>query len=536
MAHAITPAQLSELTGRAPAEIESLALVGMSLSDISAVGCCHALRKLSVDSNRLASLGGVEELPELHALSAQHNELGALEVMRGLPKLATLNLSHNRLTTLGTALREATALKALLVTDNALRRLDLHLLKPLRELNTVVASRNQISEVSGAEKLPSLRKLSLSNNELRALGPLPSSLQELRLAHNRIAALPQALSACARLALLDVGSNLLASLEQLAPLTDLERLRNLTLRGNPLCDAVGSSYRLAVKRRLARLRLLDGAALGVDGGAGANRKIRFGADDTPSAPSPKQPLVEQPLVERAPARGAAGRAPARAGAADAAAGVAVEAAAPELARGERASGKGKRNGAPPPADKPRADGGRAAAAERAPGAGARTPRAGGGAAAPAVPRGDAPARRSGECTASRPEQRAESAPPVVAVAPVASEVGPAGPAVVNEQRAAGKKRKRRSRALPCADGTGAAVDGEPAGVDGSAPHPKERAAAKARGRVQSESDRPVEGEVETGIVALEDKRCALGGDEGSRGATLALLEQLTRPAAGFESW
>lgn len=526
---AITPAELSELSGRAPAQIESLDLVGMGLSDVSALACCHGLRKLRLDSNALEALAGVEELPELQALSAQHNALAALDGLRGLPKLAILNVSHNRLGSLGGALREACGLKVLLATDNALRRLDLQQLKRLDQLNTIVASRNRIAEVLGADQLGCLRKLSLSHNELRALGPLPSSLVELRLSHNRLAALPQSLAGCARLMLLDVGSNLLASHDQLAPLRELERLRNLTLHGNPLAappaggaaDAGGGAYRVRTKRLLPRLRLLDGLELGIDGGAGANRKVRFSAEDDEEARPEAEPGAEveaeaEPEAEAEQRPAGANSAPVRKGAAR---------AKPGAAAGTR-----ERGAQAPPA---RAAAKRESAADRSNGSAQPARKAGPGSKPPAT----APAQRGvARRVPSEPAAAAGSA------APAGKGAAAAAAAEAGVDAAAGKKRKRRSRALALGEPAAAAGASGPAGAPGApadtyaaereeAPHPKDRALARQRTReAPDEKRRPVEGEVASGIVALEDKRGAV------RVATLAELEQLSLPAAGFECW
>lgn len=601
---AITPAELSELSGRAPAEIEALDLIGMGISDISALACCHALKKLRVDSNALTAFAGVEELPELQTLSAQHNALSALDGLRGLPKLAILNVSYNRLATLGTALREAGALKVLLATDNELKRLDLHLLKKLEQLNTIVASRNRIAEIAGADKLVSLRKLSLAHNELRTLGPLPSSLVELRLSHNRLAALPQSLAGCPRLALLDVGSNQLNSLDQLSPLKDLERLRNLTLRGNPLADgrdalgSAGGGYRPQTKRLLPRLRLLDGLELGIDGYAGANRKVRFDAADDgedeggdgsearggkqngggstqrhtttaaarppagagrpapaaasadarppPARPPPADfkkaterrasgPAVGRPDGTAARAAGTGGHGAPAAG--KAGRGKAADGSAPEDeeratkadATAKRSAHSASRAAARPPATDAASHGAaqsakpkQAAAAAAAAGGGGGRRRAGAELGANAA---HTPAVRS------KAEASSANASAVAAAGERAA--GPAAPAVgasadgAEGSAAAGKKRKRRSRAMPGAEPSAAGGEGD------EQPHPKERAAARQRARqgASDGADRLAEGEVATGIVALEEKLAA-----GARGATLAELEQLSLPAAGFESW
>lgn len=311
-----TPAQLAEIAGRPPAEIEELDLSGRGVSDASELACCHGLHKLSLDNNVLESLEGIEELHELQTISAQHNQLRALDGLRGLPKLAVLNVSYNRIGTLGTVLRPCRNLKALIASDNALKRLDLHLLKQLEQLTTVVASRNQITEVAGAEKLAQLRKLSLSHNALRTVPALPPTLVELRLNDNRIASLPSSLSACARLTMVDLGGNQLRTFEQLEPLRELERLRNLTLRANPLCDGGHDAYQERVRRLLPRVRVLDSskiAALGGRSGEPANRKIRFDeeskpqGDEDPAVPGAAARAVRKPAAPERPG-GAASRA------------------------------------------------------------------------------------------------------------------------------------------------------------------------------------------------------------------------------------
>jgi hypothetical protein len=94
--------------------------------------------------------------------------------------------------------------------------------------------------------------------------------------------------------------------------------------------------------------------------------------------------------------------------------------------------------------------------------------------------------------------------------------------------AGGKKRKRKSRTPADASAAGNNDDeAEPSAI-----HPRERAAAKRRAAQVAEMG----GEVDTGIVGVEDIRSK--GGEAARAATLADLEQLALASsnAGFESW
>lgn len=276
MGDVLTPARIAEIKGQTPSDVEVLELNAMNLGAVDAVACCHRLSKLVLDGNMLRSLNGVEELPNLQTLSVQYNKLTSLEDLRGLPRLAVLNVSHNELKTLGTVPRNLVGLRAIIVTDNGLRALYLHLYSKLEELTTIVASRNAIEEVAGADKLPRLRKLSLSQNSLRTLGALPGALTELRLNNNKLAVLPPSLEVCARLTLLDVGCNQLRTTEQLSSLSSLPSLRQLNVKGNPFCADDGS-HCFAVARMLPRIKVLDGRK------SHGPRKTRFESSPTETA-------------------------------------------------------------------------------------------------------------------------------------------------------------------------------------------------------------------------------------------------------------
>lgn len=103
-----------------------------------------------------------------------------------------------------------------------------------------------------------LKRLSLSNCELQDLGSLKClvDLKELRLAQNKIKHLRKDLSKNSQLRIIDLGSNSLNKLSDIEVLSTLPCLRNLNVRGNPLC--LQNNYEDKVKTLLPNLQVLDG--------------------------------------------------------------------------------------------------------------------------------------------------------------------------------------------------------------------------------------------------------------------------------------
>jgi Leucine rich repeat len=110
---------------------------------------CGGLRRLDISHNRLTAIGFVDQLPDLRALSAAANQLAGLDGYRFPPRLRELNLSANVLQHLPSSFQRL----------RSLRRLDL--------------SDNQLSETGPLAGLP-LEELYLDNNRLRSLGEIPA--------------------------------------------------------------------------------------------------------------------------------------------------------------------------------------------------------------------------------------------------------------------------------------------------------------------------------------------------------------------------
>ena len=118
-------------------------------------------------------------------------------------------------------------------------------------------SRKNISKIRGFEDFVSLEALDLSHNRLEKLNNLDITRLKRVYAHdNLICTLKGSLLNWKFLEILDLGNNRLKDLsKQVAVLSKLLYLRNLNLKGNPLCEE--PDYRLFVIHSLPGLETLD---------------------------------------------------------------------------------------------------------------------------------------------------------------------------------------------------------------------------------------------------------------------------------------
>ena len=165
-------------------------------------------------------------------------EFPARGAVKDLRYARELDLQGNALTVLPEGrLPRLEWLESLALTGNRLARLPDDLARCDR-LRTIFAGANDIVDPAPAFEVPTLLHLGL--------------------AHNRVACLPpvDVCSGAETLVSLDLAANALCGLrETLESLAAMPSLRALALRGNPL--ALEPGYRLAVLKRLSRLRTLD---------------------------------------------------------------------------------------------------------------------------------------------------------------------------------------------------------------------------------------------------------------------------------------
>eukprot|EP01012_Entosiphon_sulcatum_P021327 TRINITY_DN2612_c0_g1_i1.p1 TRINITY_DN2612_c0_g1~~TRINITY_DN2612_c0_g1_i1.p1 ORF type:complete len:377 (-),score=76.74 TRINITY_DN2612_c0_g1_i1:14-1144(-) len=135
------------------------------------------LRFLDLDGNKLTSLFGLAELPNLTSLSLKEN---ALEDISGLSSLGRslrfLHLDHNKITRLD-AVEHLTSLEVLTLEANDVLHLNsLALLTKLTEVDLAGNNLHHIAEVTALSALPVLAALTLADNPfcLPPLGELPA--------------------------------------------------------------------------------------------------------------------------------------------------------------------------------------------------------------------------------------------------------------------------------------------------------------------------------------------------------------------------
>jgi hypothetical protein len=154
----------------------------------SAKGIPSSLVDLVLPHGRIASLAGLEKLPQLTTLNLTDNRLQSLAGLEKLPQLATLDLSSNSLQSLA-GLEKLPQLATLTLRDNSLQ--SLAGLEKLPQLATLTLTDNSLQSVAGLEKLENLENLYLSNCQIKSLKPIArlKKLKTLDLAGTKIASL-----------------------------------------------------------------------------------------------------------------------------------------------------------------------------------------------------------------------------------------------------------------------------------------------------------------------------------------------------------
>ena len=261
-------------------EAEWLEYVGTQGVKLTKIGTClepmTKILHLSLRSNKIVKMNGVETLGTLEHLDLYDNHLAKLRCTERLTLLKVLDLSFNAIRVIP-ELGHLTVLEELYLANNkltaiagvaglhALKKLDLGAnrirriegLGGLAGLKELWLGKNKITEVgAGLSSLVSLERLSIQSNRLEAVGGLASlgMLEELYLSHNGIAALDEeSLPAVLgeHLNTLDVGCNRLRSLDHLA---HLESLTDLWANGNRV-DAFGEVEKLVPLTQLETIYL-----------------------------------------------------------------------------------------------------------------------------------------------------------------------------------------------------------------------------------------------------------------------------------------
>ncbi|ETV97546.1 hypothetical protein H310_09460 [Aphanomyces invadans] len=216
-----------------------LAHRGIESIETTAFEAATALKRLDLSANKLTRLAFSQNMA-LTQLKASSNLLvdGGIVDLSYCKLLVTLDLSDNKLARLpGASLRHCTGLKALVLTKNALTSLEW--VPSLPGLTSLIVSHNRITDISAKSmgKLKGLTKLQISHNKLTELPDLTALeyLTELRASHNQLTALPATIHRNENLKIVDVCHNNIDTFDGLDQWSSLQQLKQLNLRGNPLC-------------------------------------------------------------------------------------------------------------------------------------------------------------------------------------------------------------------------------------------------------------------------------------------------------------
>ncbi|XP_063074090.1 leucine-rich repeat and guanylate kinase domain-containing protein isoform X2 [Engraulis encrasicolus] len=229
-----------------------LSLPRHSLSDISILCNYVHLQKLELPHNKIKDLSCVSHMPYLIILDASHNELTDFFGFKPPKNLKEVDFSHNQISEMKD-LSDYSSLKKLNLDYNHFQ--EIRGLEKCASLAHLSLAHNQIGCISGLDNLP-LKHLCLRGNLIQTMENLQTlwPLQVLDLACNRIHSLA-GLQNLHLLGTLNLESNRISEIKEATHVHDLQLLRELNLKRNPVQDQ--PDYRLAVIFLLQHLTGLD---------------------------------------------------------------------------------------------------------------------------------------------------------------------------------------------------------------------------------------------------------------------------------------
>jgi len=252
----LTAPEISSLTGgKDVTALESLDVSNKDIEEVDDISACVDLKKLNLSKNKIHDLQGINDNKDLTWLNVSNNQMEHLKDLQRLKKLRVLNAGYNRITFMEhvSVLKE---LRALVLNNNQIRKIEG--VGGLAHLDALVLSNNLIEEIEGISKLAELKKLSLSSNKIKIIPDMSGlhALSEIKLNKNMIMKIPDTMSLNVNLKIVDLGNNSIREFKDISALIPLPYLKNLNLKGNPICDKEG--YRNTVQQMLPQVWVLDG--------------------------------------------------------------------------------------------------------------------------------------------------------------------------------------------------------------------------------------------------------------------------------------
>lgn len=202
------------------------------------------LKEIYLNNNTITVLapGLFSDLTQLLVLDISHNELTSdwinTSTFAGLKRLAFLDFSHNRVSKMEIALfRDLNNLQILKMQDNFIEHIPENVFASLFNLHTLILSNNRLTiiESYAFNGLKALTVLSIDSNRISKIHHQVfencSTLQDLHINGNRLDGVPSALREIPQLKTLDLGENLITSVEN-ASFMAMQQMYGLRLTEN----------------------------------------------------------------------------------------------------------------------------------------------------------------------------------------------------------------------------------------------------------------------------------------------------------------
>lgn len=215
----------------------------------------QSIQEIHLQNNSINALspGLFSNLVQLQALYLSMNQLTSAWInnstFKGLIRLVLLDLSSNRITKLEPQIfSDLSTLQILNLRNNMLETIEADTFMPMQNLHELLLSHNKIRrlDVHSLNGLKVLTLLSIDNNLLTKIHPETfrncSSLQILNLNENQLTQIPLALKDMRLLQTLDLGENLITSLDE-PGFRGLNKVYGLRLIGNQIQNISRAAFR-----------------------------------------------------------------------------------------------------------------------------------------------------------------------------------------------------------------------------------------------------------------------------------------------------
>jgi Leucine-rich repeat (LRR) protein len=216
------------------------------------------LNRVELNNNVIETLNFLKDNTDITYINMSYNLIRDIQPIKDLKQLQVLNLSHNQIESVASEpfTYNCSTLKALILNNNRIKSLPNI---KFTELNTLVVSHNELTNIDMIAKCENLRKISAANNQIRQLPDgikFCLSLEELRLGHNKLTSLPNSISFNVNLKILNLSHNLISSFDEIKKLSMCKKMKDLALNDNPISK--NENYREHILQILPQLEVLDG--------------------------------------------------------------------------------------------------------------------------------------------------------------------------------------------------------------------------------------------------------------------------------------